>query len=225
MTSKNYHSESWKSLLKVRDDLLQKTGTIDVAKTVLQSCVRNGKFSLSLAYEQLRDKERTVRWGKTVWNRAVLPKHSVIMTLALQGKLATVDHLNKKGMMIVNRCVLCKAALESHSHLFFKCPYSATLWQSLMLWMKVLGRTNSLKQEIAWISNRHARRHWKTSWYLGCMHTLVYCLWEERNFRIFRGSEHDVAYLLRRVQYIVCVRLFHVSYASEEKEFLDYLNA
>ncbi|XP_074305616.1 uncharacterized protein LOC141640835 [Silene latifolia] len=147
------------------------------------------------------------------------------MTLTLQEKLATVDKLTKKGMIIVNRCVLFKAALESHNHLFFKCPYSATLWQNIMIWMKVLGRTNSLKQEIAWISSRHARRHWKTSWYLGCMHTLVYSLWEERNSRIFQGSEHDVEYMLRRVQYIVCVLLFHVSHKSEENEFLEYLNA
>ncbi|XP_074306038.1 uncharacterized protein LOC141641266 [Silene latifolia] len=222
---KTYHSESWKSILKVRDDLIKKHGTVDAVKVILQSCVKKETLCLSLVYEQIRDKEGKVRWGKLVWRRAILPKHSVIMTLALHGKLATVDQLNKKGLIIINRCVLCKAALETHKHLFIKCSYSETIWQKLLQWMRILGRSNHMSEEIAWISSRRAKRHWKTNWFLGCLSTLVYSLWEERNCRIFRGVEHEVEYLLRRVQYIVYVRLYHVLGNYGEQEMLEYLNA
>ncbi|XP_074283905.1 uncharacterized protein LOC141608449 [Silene latifolia] len=187
MIPKNYHAESWKSILKVRDDLLQKHGTVAAVQAVLQSCVKKGKLCLSLVYDQIRDKEEKVRWGRMVWIRTVLPKHSVIMTLALQRKLATVDQLNKKGMVLVNRCVLCKAALETHKHLFFNCSYSATIWLQLLQWMRILGRSNQLREKIAWISSRRAKKHWKQNWFLGYLSTLVYSLWEERNCRIFRG--------------------------------------
>ncbi|XP_074315253.1 uncharacterized protein LOC141651438 [Silene latifolia] len=128
MQIKSYHSESWRSILQVRNELINRSGGISQAQENLSSCVKNGKFHLHLVYDQLRNKENSVVWTKGVWHRAVLPKHSFFMVLAMQRCLATVDKLNHKGICIINRCILCKATCETHRHLFFRCPYSAALW-------------------------------------------------------------------------------------------------
>ncbi|XP_074315271.1 uncharacterized protein LOC141651458 [Silene latifolia] len=210
MDVKPYHSESWRSILKVRDELLERTGNAANAKALLQSCIRQ--------------KGVKVRWVNAVWNRAVLPKHRFIVTLALQSRLATIDQLSHRGMYLINRCILCKAALETHQHLFFQCPYAATAWQSLLLWMKITCRTMNLRKEINWIAGKHVRRHWKARWFMSCLTAMVYSLWEERNLRIFQGIEHDIPYIIRRVQYLVSVRLIHVTHSSHKDKIVALLN-
>ncbi|XP_074299475.1 uncharacterized protein LOC141630585 [Silene latifolia] len=132
MDVKSYHSESWRSILKVRDELLERTGNAANARAFLQSCIKQGKLQLSKVYDQFRQKGVKVRWVNAVWNRAVLPKHSSIVNLAMQRKLATIDQLNSRGLYLVNRCILCKAAVETHQHFFFQCPYDAAAWQSIL---------------------------------------------------------------------------------------------
>jgi hypothetical protein len=39
------------------------------------------------------------------------------------GKLPTVDNLRKRGMVMVNRCCLCKTAAESVDHLLHSLPF------------------------------------------------------------------------------------------------------
>ncbi|XP_074271221.1 uncharacterized protein LOC141595147 [Silene latifolia] len=106
MDIKPYHSESWRSILIVRNELITRTGSIEGAKAPAAK----------------------ISWARGVWNRAVLPKHGFIMVLAMQGKLATVDKLNQKGQCIMNRCILCETASESHQHLFFNCTFANTVW-------------------------------------------------------------------------------------------------
>ncbi|XP_074266069.1 uncharacterized protein LOC141588530 [Silene latifolia] len=161
---KSFHSESWKSILRIRDPLLEKTGSRDNARTLLSSFVTGGKLKLSLIYEQLREHDRRLSWVKAVWNRVSLPKHSMLVVLAMQHKLATIDKLNHKGLHMVNRCTLCKAANESHQHLFFKCPFATQIWHRLLQWMKLRGRTDSLSRELYWLAGRRIRRHWKVQW-------------------------------------------------------------
>ncbi|XP_074313989.1 uncharacterized protein LOC141649193 [Silene latifolia] len=224
MDVKPYHSESWRSILKVCGELLERTGNAANARALLQSCIKHGKLQLSLLYDQFRQKGVKVRWVNAVWNRAVLPKHSFIVTLAMQSRLATIDQLIHRGMYLINRCILCKAALETHQHLFFQCPYAATAWQSLLLWMKITGRTMDLRKEINWIAGKHVRRHWKARWFMSCLTAMVYSLWEERNLRIFQGIEHDIPYIIRRVQYLVSVRLIHVTHFSHKDKIVELLN-
>ncbi|XP_074318501.1 uncharacterized protein LOC141655315 [Silene latifolia] len=221
MQIKSFHSESWKSILKVRDLLLEKTSGIDNARTLLSNCVAGGKLQLSLIYEQLRDHDNKISSVKTVWNRVALPKHSVLVVFAMQHKLATIVKLNHKGLHMVNRCILCKAANESHQHLFFNCQFVASIWHRLLQWMMLRGQTDSLKRELHWLAGRRTRRHLKVQWISSCFTALTYSIWEERNSRIFRDVEHTEDYIVRRVQYLVSIRLLYAFHSSYEDEILE----
>ncbi|XP_074278588.1 uncharacterized protein LOC141602180 [Silene latifolia] len=199
------HSESWRSILKVRDELLLHTGTIQNAKQFMASCVHQGRFQLNMLYDKFRHCLNTVSWAKVIWQRAVIPKHSVFLTLAMQKKLATIDQLNCRGIQLVNRCVLCKQDNENHKHLFFKCSFSKEVWHGILSWMKISGRTTSLNKELHWGANRGTCKHWKTKWFLGCLGAVVYSIWEERNARIFQGVEHNVDGIIKRVQFLEIV--------------------
>ncbi|XP_074304825.1 uncharacterized protein LOC141639647 [Silene latifolia] len=175
-------------------------------------------MQLHKVYDFLREPSRKISWVRAVWNKAVVPKHSFMVVLAMQCKLATIDQLTLRGMQLVNRCVLCKAASEDHPHLFFQCSYSSHIWKHLLDWMGLRGRSMRLKNEMHWIAHRRHKRHWKALWVSSCLNALTYSICEERNSRIFNNVEHDADYVIRRVQFLVSVKLLHVTPSSYEEE-------
>ncbi|XP_074313996.1 uncharacterized protein LOC141649201 [Silene latifolia] len=223
MEVKPHHSESWRSILLVKNELITRTGSIAEAKQVLFRSVQAGKLNLSLLYDYLRVPAVKISWAKGVWNTAVLPKHGFIMVLAVQGKLATVDKLNQKGQCIVNRCILCKKDNESHQHLFFKCSFASTVWIGVLQWLRMSYRTRNMRKELQWIARFQKRKHWKARLYSSSLAATVYCLWEERNCRLFREEEHSSEYILKRIQYVVSVRLLFVTNSRYKNEVVDYL--
>ncbi|XP_074266632.1 uncharacterized protein LOC141589910 [Silene latifolia] len=148
LQKKNTHSESWRSILLVRDELLNMVGNGPTAESLLSGCVKKGCIQLSLLYDKFRRKGNPISWGATVWHRAVLPKHSVFLMLAMKQKLATIDKLNHRGISLVNRCVLCKADNETHKHLVFQCIFSAAIWHQVLHWLRVQHRTSKLSKEV-----------------------------------------------------------------------------
>ncbi|XP_074263009.1 uncharacterized protein LOC141585846 [Silene latifolia] len=81
---------------------------------------KNRKFRVALAYDWFRSHGPPVLWFKALQGPAILPKHSVTAALAALGKLPTVDLLISRGMVLINRCTLCKQMAETQRHLFFR---------------------------------------------------------------------------------------------------------
>ncbi|XP_074300996.1 uncharacterized protein LOC141632341 [Silene latifolia] len=186
---KDRYSESFISIISIKNDLITKTGSPAAASDLLHSWYISGQFRVQHAYEWFRPKYPLLPWIKALTHHVVVPCHGLIASMASQERLATTDHLIRRGMQIPNRCVLCKLAAESHGHLFFHCSFSAVVWSRVLCWMNLPGRSCDFKIELVWCIHRGSRRHWKHSWFLSCLTITVYSLWKERNRRIFSG--HD----------------------------------
>ncbi|XP_074266920.1 uncharacterized protein LOC141590212 [Silene latifolia] len=65
----------------------------------------------------------------SVWSRWI----RVILMLAIQGKLATIDLLSDRGLPLPNMCSLFRIAAESTHHLFFQCSFSRALLLNVAL--------------------------------------------------------------------------------------------
>ncbi|XP_074299678.1 uncharacterized protein LOC141630827 [Silene latifolia] len=152
------YSESFRSIISVKNDLLTVTGSPAAARALLHSWCSGDKFQVAAAYNWFRLCHPTISWSKGLFHKVVVPRHSIINSLACQQKLATVDKLILRGFITPNRCVLCKQDSETHDHLFFACPFSQQLWHELMrkfvqhpggilpiFW----GKTSSSKHEIS----------------------------------------------------------------------------
>ncbi|XP_074315250.1 uncharacterized protein LOC141651435 [Silene latifolia] len=224
MQIKPHHSESWRSILYVRNELVSKAGGVELARSLLSRCVKAGKLQLCLLYDNFRENGVQLPWTKGVWLRAVLPKHSFIMVLAMQRKLAIISSLSKKGFCLVNRCILCKANCETHRHLFFQCHFAAAVWNNVLAWLKLYHRTEDLCKELRWLAGRRVRKHWKSSWFASCLGATVYCIWEERNARIFKEVERTIEYVTKRIQFFVSTRLLFVTHPSYEDEIARILS-
>ncbi|XP_074291153.1 uncharacterized protein LOC141617924 [Silene latifolia] len=60
MQIKPHHSESWRGILYVRNELITRARDIENARTILNSCVKARKLKLHLLYDQFREKGNRV---------------------------------------------------------------------------------------------------------------------------------------------------------------------
>ncbi|XP_074290907.1 uncharacterized protein LOC141617632 [Silene latifolia] len=91
--------------------------------------------------------------------------------------LPAVDLHISRGMILINRCVLCQNDAESHKHLFFRCIFSENVWNALLQWMHISCRTVNFWTELKWMAHTKGQRHWKNMWRKACLAAPVYFLW------------------------------------------------
>ncbi|XP_074265795.1 uncharacterized protein LOC141588241 [Silene latifolia] len=215
LTPRSNDSWYWSNLIKVRDWFIERMGTKEDAKLVLQGDII-GIFPGSTIYELARDRKAPGRWASILGDTLCMPKHMIISLLAVQDCLPTIDNLNRRGLVIINRCPLCEAALENRNHLFFLCPFSARLWKSISCWLKLGTVSCSLSRIITWYKS-HVRG--KNSWKRACRCALlaaIYTLWQERNSRIFNGGRKSIGQLFSEVKFVVYNRLLHIHFKVDE---------
>ncbi|XP_074298514.1 uncharacterized protein LOC141629401 [Silene latifolia] len=95
--NKPNHSESYRSILAVKEEILGRTGIIPAASVLLNSWVKNGKFHIKAAYDWFRTPATALPWAHALNSQFLIPSHRLITTLALQEKLATVDKIAARG--------------------------------------------------------------------------------------------------------------------------------
>ncbi|GAV92419.1 zf-RVT domain-containing protein, partial [Cephalotus follicularis] len=82
-------------------------------------------FTTSKAWHDIRPRSSVVAWHSLVWHPYRIPKHAFILWLALRGAHRTRDKLMATGVIHSASCVFNCGEMETASHLFFMCPYSA----------------------------------------------------------------------------------------------------
>jgi hypothetical protein len=145
-------------------------------------------FFVKSYYRCLSPPPSTFPW-KSLWKTKVPPRVAFFTWTAVLGKLPTIDNLRKRGMVLVNRCCMCKAAAESDDHLFLHCPLAKDLWDTALSLF-----------EVSWVMPQQVRglfdcwtrgliRHQHSLIWKALPHCLMWCLWRERNLRNFEDVE------------------------------------
>ena len=82
----------------------------------------SGQFKVSTLFVS-REKGNIPYWSQA-WIKGLIPKINIFYWIMLQNKILTQDNLQKMGINLVNRCILCKNGLEDNDHLFLNFSYS-----------------------------------------------------------------------------------------------------
>ncbi|XP_074269089.1 uncharacterized protein LOC141592359 isoform X1 [Silene latifolia] len=207
LSIKDRYPESLCSIIKVKNEIPARTGSISASITAVTSWYKNGKFRVALGYDWFRSHGPPVFWFKALQGPAILPKHNVTAALSTLGKLPTVDLLISRGMVLINKCTLCKQMAETHRHLFFTCMYSQQVWQGLVHWMALPTRSNDLETELKWMVQSRGRHHWKHNWKRSYLAAAIFYMWQKRNGQIFNGKETKPAALIEQIKTVVKIRL------------------
>ncbi|KAH9618525.1 hypothetical protein KSS87_010540 [Heliosperma pusillum] len=68
-------------------------------------------------YDLVRPRGAFFYQHRTIWDSSCYPKHCVIGLMATQNCLPTIDNLCHRGIVLVNRCVLCEQSMETNFQL------------------------------------------------------------------------------------------------------------
>ena len=86
------------------------------------------RFSVKRTWEVLRHRAPTQPWSSYIWFKGAIPRHSFNMWLAQLDRLPTRARLSQWSTNIPSSCCLCNIYTEDRDHLFFRCEWSADLW-------------------------------------------------------------------------------------------------
>ncbi|XP_059657206.1 uncharacterized protein LOC132303802 [Cornus florida] len=138
---------------------------------------------------------------KTIWRSMAPTRVAFFVWTAVWGKILTIDNLRRRGNCTVNRCCLYKDDEESVDHLLLHCPVANDCWNLIiglfgMCWVMPRSTKELIHVWRGYRVRRDVREFWRI-----VPHCVWWCIWKERNNRMFEGNETPTAvvklYILR----------------------------
>lgn len=194
----HYASWVWKAICKTKDIM---------KKGFLTQGWLHGGYSIKKGYEWLGGDAHKVSWAPAIWNRLSLPKHRLILWLAIQGRLQTRAKLKSLGIIVEDECLLCGVHSETHEHLFYQCHYSRTVLQKMMLWVGCHSKKTDLTSLMLWILNRFPGTRFRRQVLMVVAAAVVYGIWQIRNDALWNSKVQLPDYLVKCLQDIVKLRI------------------
>lgn len=116
--------------LKPLDVFLQ---TLPTPSGTKDTITLNGLSRLCLkdAWNIIRTVKPSTSWSSFMWKYKAPHRVKLFSWNLMHGGLLTNDILQRRGISLDSRCVLCTKDLEDISHIFFYCPYACNLWVKL----------------------------------------------------------------------------------------------
>ncbi|XP_018461208.1 uncharacterized protein LOC108832214 [Raphanus sativus] len=175
-------------------------------------------FSSRVTWERIRNPSPPVSWNSVVWFKEEIPRCSFITWTAYLGRLPTRDRLISWGLSVPSGCVLCSAADESISHLFFQCSFAAATWSRFCgrFMASPPATLAAIADHCLSLQGPHAPRAKAVMKLLN--QVIVYSLWRERNVRIFRGVTLTQEAFFRGVDRAMRDRLLSLSHSRSSAQ-------
>jgi hypothetical protein len=132
---------------------------------------------------------------KRIWRTKAPPRVAFFAWTAAKSKIPTIDNLRWRGMIVVNRCLLCKSDGESVDHLLLHCRVTNAFWNAIFS-----------RFGLCWVMPRSVRELFACWWTGGRTRSamvwkmiplcLMWCIWRERNARCFEDSARSFEEIL-----------------------------
>ncbi|XP_062085625.1 uncharacterized protein LOC133791722 [Humulus lupulus] len=121
------------------------------------------------------------RWKYSlIWDTSNVPKHRVIVWMALLGKLYTRDRLYRFGITPQADCLICGVAEENHSHLFFSCCFRRKVLLEVVSWCGITYTGTDLEKLLKWLLKKKISKG-RRAVLFSIVSATVYNVWMGRN--------------------------------------------
>ncbi|GJZ05977.1 reverse transcriptase zinc-binding domain-containing protein, partial [Tanacetum coccineum] len=109
------------------------------------------KYSTKAVWKDMCSEGPKVVWRSLIWFSQCVPRHSFVLWMAVQNMLMTQDKIVIWKPNEIMKCTLCNQCPDSHSHLFFACPYSNIVWSEMLKVVnkKITASRNDIVEEMA----------------------------------------------------------------------------
>ncbi|XP_071726825.1 uncharacterized protein [Rutidosis leptorrhynchoides] len=167
------------------------------------------EFSVAKAWDSLRPRGNQVPWYSVVWYSHCIPRHAFLLWLVLGEKLKTQDKLKpwdvRDGSDLL--CPLCKICPDSHTHLFFKCKYSAVVWSKLQRMLQFDVVSDDWQVIVAKLTPMAVRNMAHVLVAKLCFAGAVYAIWQERNTLSFAATISYCGLYILRTLFLLILKM------------------
>ncbi|KAM6587484.1 hypothetical protein CsatA_010089 [Cannabis sativa] len=177
-TASIHASWYWKKLVAIKEQLKLKCDT---------AAFQQRQYTIAAGYVLFSPPGTKQKWCNEVWNRLNIPKHSVILWLAMLNRLKTKERLLKHGLQVSELCCLCNEQTETVQHLFFECDVAVKWLQDIKQWLSWNVVSLNLATLLRWIARAKISRFRKKV-YTAAIAGLVYSVWKLRNNITWQGE-------------------------------------
>ena len=154
-----------------------------------------GKFSVKSFYQMLCGVRVSLVPWRSIWFPGLPPKVSFFVWIAALNRILTIDNLNRRGWVLVNRCCMCGSAEETVDHLLVHCSIASQLWSLIFALFGVTWVQSGSVSSVLWSwSGSHVGRSRRKAWFFA-PHCLMWLIWLERNRRTFQDVSVSVTRL------------------------------
>ncbi|GJV20093.1 reverse transcriptase domain, reverse transcriptase zinc-binding domain protein [Tanacetum coccineum] len=106
-------------------------------------------FSVAVVWDSIWPCSTSVSWYKLVWYPQSIPRHAILLWLAIKQKLKTQNSVKQWDVgsnteLNLLCCPLWNMQPDSHDHLFFECIFSTQVWNHLKPYMRMSNIPPSL---------------------------------------------------------------------------------
>ncbi|XP_004309472.1 PREDICTED: putative ribonuclease H protein At1g65750-like [Fragaria vesca subsp. vesca] len=139
----------------------------------------SGELSAKEAFQFLRPRLPSLDWGKLIWSKFIIPRISLHSWKVLRGRVLSEDLLQRRGIALASRCVLCGRDGESLPHIFLTCSFAASLWNN-RAGLFELGCLPQNLVDLLYYGGVGRSHQLKEIWLI-CYTTTLWFIWKARN--------------------------------------------
>lgn len=118
-------------------------------------------------------------------------------------RLKTREVLQARNLNIVGGCLFCHQSVESSNHLFFQCPFPATVWRGVLAKVGIRRIPKQWSTELNWIRKKATGRSQNARLLRSLLAATIYQLWSERNARLFHHGASAQEEICNKILYHV----------------------
>lgn len=177
-------------------------------------------FSVNLAWEDWKDQSPIANWHKHVWYTQCVPKHAFILWLAIKNRLMTQDRILKWNLLLVEKCTFCKLECDSRDHLFFECTFTTAIWDKLKVLVELDGCNSCWSDILQDVISRKPNGTIISILQRLVIAAAVYCIWKERNARIFNKTACTGDKMVTQITKLVRMKMqsLSIKYSEQSKK-------
>ncbi|GJU63652.1 putative RNA-directed DNA polymerase [Tanacetum coccineum] len=151
-------------------------------------------FSISQVWSNIRPRDVKVPWYHMVWFPLSIPRHAFNMWLIVKRKLKTQDRINPWDVVssLGITCSLCDDVPDSHEHLFFNCSYASAIWNHMKHRVDLGHVLHDVYAIIDHFGDSAKRKSSRVVIAKLVVAASAYFIWQERNWRLFKGTKRSV---------------------------------
>ncbi|XP_022876955.1 uncharacterized protein LOC111395189 [Olea europaea var. sylvestris] len=125
---------------------------------------------------------------------------------AIQGDIYTQTKLLRFGLVQSMRCVLCDCSVEDLNNLFFTCPFSERVWNTLHAKCNLPWVQRRWPDTLSWMEQFRGKS--LSSIVIQLMFAAsIYAIWRERNSRTYgEAPKHEFA-IIQDIIFSICARV------------------